>query len=186
MMGFLLAALAAVLFSVPARGAEVLAPCELFAQADAEALFNEPVSPGVSRETVAPAGKSCRYSFRKDGSVYGVTVRVCTTEEITEEGIYASAEDVFSRQVGARTIHEEASKTFQEVGVPGGEAFWEGTALWVLKGDVLFLATVNAPLPGSFKDMNGMTAALEKQNLALARKAAADSIRHLIKGRPEG
>ena len=172
MVFLIAAALAAGFLSVPAWGAEVPGPCGLFAQADAEALFSEPVSPGVSRETVAPAGKSCRYSFRKDGSVYGVTLRVCTTEEIAAEGIFGSAGDVFSRQIGARTRHEEASKTFLEVGVPGAEAFWEGTALWVLKGDVLFLVTVNAPLPGSFKDMNGMTAALEKQNLALARKAA--------------
>lgn len=168
----LAAVAAAVLLSAAAWGAEVPGPCELFAQADAEALFNEPVSPGVSRETVAPAGKSCRYSFNRDGSVYGVTVRVCTTEEIAEEGIYASAGDVFARQVGARTAHEEASKTFQEVGVTGGEAFWEGTALWVLKGDVLFLVEVHAPLGGSFKDMNEMNAAQEKQNLALARTAA--------------
>jgi hypothetical protein len=168
----LAAVAAAVLLSAAAWGAEVPGPCELFAQADAEALFNEPVSPGVSRETVAPAGKLCRYSFRKSGSVFGVTVRVCTTEEIAEEGIFGSAGDVFARQVGARTAHEEASKTFQEVGVTGGEAFWEGTALWVLKGDVLFLVEVHAPLGGSFKDMNEMNAAQEKQNLALARTAA--------------
>ena len=168
----LAAALAALLPSVPACRAEVPGPCGLFAQADAEALFNEPVSPGVSRETVAPAGKSCRYSFRKDGSVYGVTVRVCTTEEIAAEGIFGSAGDVFSRQIGARTRHEEASKTVLEVGVPGAEAFWEGTALWVLKGEVLFLLTVHSPLAGSFKTMDEMNAAQEEQNLALARKAA--------------
>jgi hypothetical protein len=174
------AVMAVVLLSVPAWSGEVPGPCELFAQADAEALFNEPVSPGVSRETVAPAGKSCRYSFRKDGSVYGVTVRVCPTEEIAAEGIFGSAGDVFSRQVGARTRHEEASKTFLEVGVPGAEAFWEGTALWVLKGEVLFLLEVHAPLAGSFKTMDEMNAAQEKQNLALARKAAG-----IIAGRLE-
>jgi len=166
MVFLIAAALAAGFLSVPAWGAEVPGPCGLFAQADAEALFNEPVSPGVSRETVAPAGKSCRYSFRKDGSVYGVT------EEIAAEGIFGSAGDVFSRQIGARTRHEEASKTFLEVGVPGAEAFWEGTALWVLKGEVLFLLTVHSPLAGSFKTMDEMNAAQEEQNLALARKAA--------------
>lgn len=172
MVFLIAAALAAGFLSVPAWGAEVPGPCGLFAQADAEALFSEPVSPGVSRETVAPAGKSCRYSFRKDGSVYGVTLRVCTTEEIAAEGIFGSAGDVFSRQIGARTRHEEASKTFLEVGVPGAEAFWEGTALWVLKGEVLFLLTVHSPLAGSFKTMDEMNAAQEEQNLALARKAA--------------
>jgi len=100
-------------------------------------------------------------------------VRVCTTAEIASEGIYASAEDVFVRQVSARTSHEEASKTFQEVGVPGGEAiFWGGTDLWVLKGNVLFLVTVHAPLEGVFKDMGEMDTALEKKNLDLSRQAA--------------
>ena len=168
----LTAVFAAVLFCVPVLGAEGLDPCELFSQSDAEALFKEPVSPGILRDSVTPAGKSCRYSFKKNGSVFGISVRVCTTAEIAAEGIYASAEDVFVRQVNARTSHEEASKTFQEVGVPGGEAFWSGTDLWVLKGDVLFLVTVHAPLEGVFKDMGEMDTALEKKNLDLSRQAA--------------
>jgi len=168
----LTAVFAAVLFCVPVLGTEGLDPCELFSQSDAEALFKEPVSPGVLRDSVTPAGKSCRYSFKKNGSVFGISVRVCTTAEIASEGIYASAEDVFVRQVSARTSHEEASKTFQEVGVPGGEAFWGGTDLWVLKGNVLFLVTVHAPLEGVFKDMDEMDTALEKKNLDLSRHAA--------------
>ena len=47
-----------------------------------------------------------------------------------------------------------------------------GTALWVLKGNVLFLVTVHAPLEGVFKDMDEMDTALEKKNLDLSRHAA--------------
>ena len=97
------AVMAVVLLSVPAWSGEVPGPCELFAQADAEALFNEPVSPGVSRETVAPAGKSCRYSFSRDGSVYGVTVRVCTTEEIAEEHRLRRRMEVIREFIQARS-----------------------------------------------------------------------------------
>lgn len=59
-------------------------------------------------------------------------------------------------------------------------AHFAGTALWVLKGEVLFLLEVHAPLAGSFKTMDEMNAAQEKQNLSLARTAAG-----IIAGRLE-
>ncbi len=160
-------------FTVSFARAEVVPiPCELYTQADAHALFNEDVSDGVARETVAPAGNSCRYTFKKNGSIFGVTVRVSTTVEIAGEGIFDSAKDVFERQVKARMASEEAVKKFKDIKGIGDGAFWEGTSLWVLKEDVLLIIKVNSPLEGSFKNREVLDAAQEEQDLALSLKVS--------------
>ena len=51
-------------------------------------------------------------------------------------------------------------------------AFWEGTSLYVLKGDILVMVTVHSVLEGSFSNWEAMDAAHEKQNLTLSRKVA--------------
>ena len=146
--------------------------CDLYTRADAEALFNEDVSEGVMRETVSPKGNSCRYTFRKDGDVFGVTVRIATTRAISEEGIYDSAKDVFDRQTRARKSNEEAAKKYREIDGLGEGAFWEGTALWVLRGDVLLVIKVNSVLEGSFDSREALDAAQEDQDLALSLDVA--------------
>jgi len=96
-----------------------------------------------------------------------------TTPAIRGEGIFESAKDVFSRQVKARKSHEYASKKFHEVQGLGDDAFWIETALWVLKGDALFVITVNSVLEGSFKNTEAMETAHSGQNLALSKQVAA-------------
>jgi len=146
--------------------------CELYTQADAEALFSENVSAGVMRQSMLPAGETCRYTFKKNGGVFGVTVKVSTTQAIREEGINDSAEDVFNRQTKARKSSAHAAKKFKEVQGLGRGAFWDGNALRVLKGDVLVIITVHSVLEGSFSNWEAMDAAHEKQNLTLSRKVA--------------
>jgi len=165
----------AVVFSVfgaSARAEESPVPCKLYAQADAEALFNETVSAGVKKTAMLPAGETCRYTFNKKGDVFGLTVKVSTTEAIREEGIHDSAEDVFHRQIEARKNGAHASKTFKEVQGLGHGAFWEGTSLYVLEEDVLLIITVRSVLEGSFNNREAMEAAHEEQNLALSLKVA--------------
>lgn len=160
---------------IPARSilaADNTCSCELFTQGDAKALFNEDVSDGVTRETVSPAGNSCRYTFSKDADVFGVTLRLSTSETISEEGIFDSAKDVFERQVSARKANEEALKKFKEIEELGDGAFWEGTSLWVLKGDVLLIIKVSSALEGSFSNREALDAALEERNLSLSLEVA--------------
>lgn len=165
--------LAAFSFSLaPAWPEESLGPCELYTQADAEALFNEQVSYGVVRTVTLPAGETCRYTFNKKEDVFGLTVKVSTTHAIGKEGIYDSAEDVFQRQIKARKNSAHAAKTFKEVQGLGDGAFWEGISLYVLKGNILVIITVHSVLEGSFNNREAMDAAHEEQNLALSLKVA--------------
>jgi hypothetical protein len=154
-------------------------PCELYSRADAESLFKESVSEGVARETMSPAGRICSYTFKKNGDMYGLKVRISTTSAIQEEGLHDSAADVMERQKKARKASEQAVKTFRAIPELGDDAFWNGSDLWVLKGDVLILVTVNAFVEGSFKDMAAADMAREEQNLALARTAATTILARL-------
>ncbi len=157
------------IFSPSSRAEATSPPCELFTREDAEALFGEEVSEGVLRDAVSPAGQSCRYSFM---DAFGITLRVATTEAIVEEGIYDSAKDVFERQVKARKASANASKKYNELENLGDGAFWEGTSLWVLEGDVLLIFKVNSVLEGSFESREALDEAKEAQNLELSLKAA--------------
>lgn len=165
-------AVALVLSTAFAQSKGALRPCELYTQADAEALFGEKVSAGVSRKTTFPAGESCRYTFNKKGGSFGVTVKVSTSQAIHEEGINDSARDVFERQTQARKSSEHAAKKFKEIDGLSDRAFWEGNNLWLLKGDVLITITVHAVLDGSFTNREAMDAAHEEQSLALSRQVA--------------
>lgn len=95
-----------------------------------------------------------------------------TTRAILKEGIYDSAEDVFQRQIKARKNSAYAAKTFKELQGLGAGAFWEGTSLYVLKGNILVIITVRSVLEGSFSNREAMDAAHEEQNLALSLKVA--------------
>jgi hypothetical protein len=146
--------------------------CGLYTRADAEGLFSQTVSDGVSRTTMFPAGESCRYSFTAKGDSYGITVRISTSAAIREEGINDSAADVMTRQKKARQAGGHAAETFRPVPGLGDDAFWNGSDLWVLKGDVLVVVTVHSVLEGSFKDMTAARKAREDQDLALSQTAA--------------
>ena len=130
-----------------------LQPCELFTQSDAEALFKESVSSGISRDTMFPAGKACRYSFNKNGGSYNLDVRVCESAAIKAEGIQESAADVMAKQTNARKASPNASKTYLPISELGDDAFWSGTDLWVLTGDILIIINVNSFLDGTYNDM---------------------------------
>jgi hypothetical protein len=119
-----------------------------------------------------PAGESCRYSFTEKGDSYGITVRISTSAAIREEGINDSAADVMTRQKKARQAGGHAAETFRPVPGLGDDAFWNGSDLWVLKGDFLAVVTVHSVLEGSFKDMTSARKAREEQDLALSQKAA--------------
>ena len=148
------------------------APCELYTRADAESLFNEPVSEGISRRTSVPDGESCRYSFKKNGGSYGLTIKVSESAAIKEQGIFESAADIMGRQKKARKASEHATTTFQELPGLGDDAFWSGSDLWVRKGEILLVITVHSVLEGSFQNREAMDAAGNEQDLALSRKVA--------------
>ena len=95
-----------------------------------------------------------------------------TSGAIRDEGIFDSAKDVFERQIRARKANEETLKKFGEIEELGDGAFWEGTSLWVLKGDVLLIIKVNSPLEGSFKNREALDVAHEEQNLPLSIEVA--------------
>ena len=146
--------------------------CSLFTRGDAESLFKETVSEGISRDTVAPVGQSCRYSFNKKGGAYGIKVRVSKSAAIREEGIYTSAMDVMERQKKARKASQYASKTFKEVPGLGDDAFWNGTDLWMMKGETLVIITVNSFLDTLAKDMATLEKLKEEKNYSLSLQAA--------------
>ncbi|MBA3028405.1 MAG: hypothetical protein FP816_06270 [Desulfobacteraceae bacterium] len=146
--------------------------CSLFTRGNAEILFKETVSEGISRDTTAPAGHSCRYSFNKKGGAYGIKVRVSTHTALQAEGIYASAAEIMERQKNARKASSYASKSFKEVPGHGDDAFWNGTDLWLIKGETLIIITVNAFLDIAAKDMATLEKAKEEKNYSLSLQAA--------------
>jgi hypothetical protein len=77
-----------------------------------------------------------------------------------------------TRQKKARQAGGHATETFRPVPGLGDDAFWNGSDLWVLKGDALVVVTVHSVLEGSFKDMASARKAREEQDLALSQKAA--------------
>lgn len=155
-----------------ARAGAASDACGLYTRADAEGLFSQTVSDGVSRTTMFPAGESCRYSFTAKGDSYGITVRISTSAAIREEGINDSAADVMTRQKKVRQAGGHAAETFRFVQGLGDDAFWNGSDLWVLQGDALLIVTVHSVLESSFKDMTAARKAREEQDLALSQKAA--------------
>jgi hypothetical protein len=170
-VGFVLTCLVtAFMLDASARAASFADACGIYTPADASALLQESVSEGISRTTTFPAGDSCRYTFQKNGDSYGIQVRVCESAAIKEEGIYASAADVIARQVRAHQAKNTADGKFRLIPNLGDEAFWNGTDLFALKGDILLIIKVNAFLAGSFKDMQEANSAAMDQNLKLSQQ----------------
>ena len=149
-----------------------LIPCDLFTKAEAEALFKVAVSEGQTGETSMPAGVSCRYSFRKKGADYGVTLKVSTLEAIKQEGIYDSPKDYFTRQKRARLASDITAKRLKMMPGLGDDAFWNGFALWIIKDKTCINIVVNSYLKGSFENSEAMEKARYDQDLALARRVA--------------
>jgi hypothetical protein len=147
-------------------------PCALLTRADVEALLNETVSDGETGKTAMPQGVSCKYSYKKKGAVYGVTVRICTTEGLRQEGFYSSAKDVFMRQKKARTASPDTARKVRVLQALGDEAFWNGFDLWILKGDHFINIIVHSFLAGTFKNSEAMEKARYDQDLALSEKVA--------------
>lgn len=146
--------------------------CLLFTEADASALLQESVSAGVARATVTPAGSSCRYSYAKDGGVFGLSLTYCTDASIAQEGIFDSAADVMMRQLRARQNSAHASTLLKIMPGMGDEAFWDGTSLWMRKGGHLVIIKPSPQLAGSFANMEAADAAKEERSRDLAVQAA--------------
>ena len=123
-------------------------------------------------KTSFPAGAICRYTFTKNGASYSLKLRISDDAAIKEEGIQESAADVIARQKKARRNSANAAKNFREIPDLGDEAFWGGTDLWLLKGETLFIISVNTPLAGSFQNMEAMNKARSDQDLDLSLKVA--------------
>lgn len=147
-------------------------PCDLFTQAEAEALFKRAVSEGQTGKTSMPAGLSCNYSFRKKGAAYGVTLKVSTVEAVKQEGIYGSPKDYFTRQKRARLASEITAKKLKMIPGLGDDAFWNGFDLLVIKGNYLISIIVNSYLRGTFDSSEAMEEARYEQDLALAQRVA--------------
>jgi hypothetical protein len=145
--------------------------CGLYSRVDAEALVGQTVSEGVFRKTTFPAGESCRYVFHNNGEGYSVTFRIATSKAIKEEGINDSAADLMKRQIAARQ-KGYAAKTFRPLPDLGEDAFWNGSELWVLRGDNLLIIKIHSPLQGSFPGGEAARKASENQNLNLSQQVA--------------
>jgi len=145
--------------------------CLLFTAADAGGLFQESISPGVAREAITPAGSSCRYTYTKDGGVFGMSLTHCTDASIAQEGIHESAADVMARQLRAMKNSPYASTLLKIIPNMGDEAFWNGTALWMRKGGHLVLIKPNPHLSGSFADMDAANEAMEERSREVAVQA---------------
>jgi hypothetical protein len=146
--------------------------CLLFTEADAGGLFQESVSSGGARAAITPAGTSCRYSYAKDGGVFGLSLTYCTDVSIAGEGIFDSAADVMMRQLRARENSAHASTLLKIMPGLGDEAFWDGTSLWMRKGGNLVLIKPSPHLAGSFANMEAADAATEERSRELAVQAA--------------
>ena len=153
--------------------------CGLYTKSDAEALFKEAVSDGVSRKAMFPAGETCRYTFSKNGDNYGLKLRLAESTAIKKEGIHKSAADVMARQKQARRNNPTAAKSFQEIPNLGDDAFWNGSDLWLLKGETLIIISVNSPMKGSFQNMEALKKARAEQDLALSLKVAESIVGRL-------
>lgn len=154
-------------------------PCGLFSQDDAEALMGLEATGSRRTDAVSPAGKVCAYFFKKDGGGYEARLRIASDGEISAEGIYESAADVFIRQAQTRKKHDYARSKYRELEWPEVQAFWNGSSVWALKEDLLFIISVNAPLNGSFSSQEEPTAAKEEKSLNLSLAVLETALKRL-------
>ncbi len=153
--------------------------CGLYTKTDAENLFKQTVTDGITHKTVMPAGESCRYTYTKNGDTYSLKIRVSNSDEIKSEGIQDSASDVMQRQEEARKNNQNAAKNFQKIPNLGTDAFWGGEDLWVLKDDTLIIISIHSFLSGSFKDMGELQKAREEQDMNLSLQVAKSVLTRL-------
>ncbi len=156
---------------LPLNSAFATDACATYTQTDAKTLLGRDVSEGKAKTAMLPAGQSCSYYYREDGDAYGMTVGFSTSSEIKAEGFNDSAADLMRRQIKSRQSGH-ATTRFRTLPDLGDESFWDGVALWVRKGDQLFIIKVSARLDGSFKSMAERNMATVEQNLSLSQQAA--------------
>ncbi len=172
------------LISFPQRSShasEGLNSCSLFMQADAEKVLGSATGTGRGKSSMMPAGHSCRYTFKKDGNIYGIKITIATDATIEKEGFFESAADNFNRQKKTRKNHEYASTTLKQVSELGDDAFWSGSLLWVLKTDTLLIIDSDAYLAGSFKDRKEAKQARQEIDLETSLNAARIILGRLTK-----
>jgi hypothetical protein len=146
--------------------------CELLTRAEAQGILNESVSDGQSGKGSMPAVSTCKYSYSKKGATYGVTLKVATSDALKQEGFYASARDVFTRQKKARMSSEQTAKRLKVLPGLGDDAFWNGHDLWIVKGEYFINIVSSSFLGGAYKSSEEMEKARADQDEALARKLA--------------
>lgn len=154
-------------------------PCALFTKQEADAIFKESMSGGQSGIGAMPSSKTCKYSFKKKGATYGVTIKLSTTQALKEEGFYSSAKDVFTRYKKARMSSGELANKMIMVQGLGDEAFWNGYDLWVVVGDYFLNIAASSFLDGSFKNTEEMEKQRYEQDLGLSRHVAEKAIEKL-------
>ncbi len=157
---------------LPQTSAQAGDACGLYTKADVENLLQQTVTEGVSHATMLPAGNSCQYSYNKNGGTYSLKLRISNSDEIKEEGIQDSAQDVMERQKTARKNSSYAAKKFEQIPNLGSDAFWGGEDLWVLKDNTLLIISIHSFLDGSYPDMETLQQARAQQDRALSIKVA--------------
>jgi len=171
--------LTAIFSVVFAQGKGVPNPCDLFTKAEAEMMFRETVSDGQTGKTVMPTANTCKYSFKKNGAAYGVTIKIATSDALRQEGFYSSAKDLFTRQKKARMSSEDTAKKMKVIQGLGDDAFWNGYDLWIVRGDYFVNIVSNSFLGGSFKNTEAMQKARYEQDLEFSRKVAEKVIQKI-------
>lgn len=162
----------AVIDCSASQSPENINSCSLFTQKDAERALGNATDSGVDRNSMMPAGRSCRYTFKKNGNIYGIKIIIASDSLIKEEGLFESASDNFQRQKQARKNHDYASKLLSQVPNLGDDAFWSGSKLWVLKGSTLLIIDSDAYLEGTFKDRDEADKARKELDLRISLDAA--------------
>jgi len=142
--------------------------CGILTKADVETVFSHTVGEGQSGKGSMPASTSCKYTYKKNGATYGVTLKLAETDAVKQEGFFASAQDVFARQQKARMSSEQTARSMKVIPNLGDEAFWNGYDLWVVKGSYCVVITASAFLGGTFRSSEDMAKARSEQDQALA------------------
>lgn len=164
-----------VILAAAAAGAgpvQGVGPCDLLTKAEAEGLLRETLSDGRPGKTSMPAADTCKYTYKKKGATYGVTLKVATTGALKQENFFTSAQDVFSRQKKARMASADTAKKMQVIPGLGDDAFWNGYDLWIVKGPYFVNIISSSFLSGSYLNTAAMEKARYDQDLLIARKIA--------------
>ncbi len=161
-----------ILAAAPAAANDGVSACDLLTKAEAEGLLRESLSDGQPGKTSMPAADTCKYTYKKKGATYGVTLKVATTATLKQENFYNSAQDVFSRQKKARMASPDTAQKMRVIPGLGDDAFWNGYDLWIVKGPYFVNVISSSFLAGSFPSTAAMEKARYDQDLLIARKIA--------------